>query len=104
MQWLKGMPRTEALVLFSPENLETGAVLGGSGPMRGGKFHEWIHNGQISEVCVSGGSWCDRGAVLEDTCPAKCETFSSGSVVLADVRRQLERKTSPRSPGTAVQC
>lgn len=29
---------------------------------------------QKSEVCVSGGSWCD-GAVLEDTCPAECEAF-----------------------------
>lgn len=44
--------------------------------MRGGEFLKWIHSGQISDICFSGESWCDREAVLEDTCPAECEAFS----------------------------
>lgn len=59
----------------------------------GREFHEWIHSGQIGEVCVSEETWCDRGAVLEDTWSESVKPLVSGSLGFADVPRQLERTT-----------
>lgn len=55
---------------------EKGAVLGGGGPVRGVNVMSGFLVVRLREVRASEGCWCEGGAVLEDTCPAECDTFS----------------------------